>query len=63
MEKKFKIKGNLKFKRMFEMIDKVNKRTSKNKVYIFFDMIYCYFKYQAGYVDYYVFNFAKLPNK
>ncbi|MBQ8234450.1 MAG: hypothetical protein IJZ36_02555 [Bacilli bacterium] len=63
MEKKFKIKGNLKFKRMFEMIDKVNKRTGKNKIYIFFDMIYCYFKYQAGYVDYYVFNFAKLPNK
>ena len=26
-------------------------------------MIYCYFKYKAGYVDYYVFNFAKLPNK
>ena len=63
MKKSFKIKGNLKFNRMFDMIDKVNKRTGKNKVFIFFDMIYCYFRYQAGYVDYYVFNFAKLPDK
>lgn len=62
VKRNFKIGGNLKFSRMFNMIDKVNKRTGKNKILVFFDMIYCYFRYQAGYVDYYVFNFANIKN-
>lgn len=47
-------------KKMFEEIDKIHKKTNKNKISIFFDMIYCGFKYQAGYMDYQLFEMYNL---
>ncbi len=47
---------NLDYKNFFNYINKVNKKTNKNKIFIFFDTIYCGIKYQAGYMDYYLFE-------
>ena len=54
---------NMSFKNMFKQIDVVNKRSGKNKFIIFFDMIICGFKYQAGYMDYMLFEMYNLSSK
>ena len=41
------------FDKMFEKIDDIHKKTGKSKIYLFFDMINCGLKYQAGYMDMY----------
>lgn len=51
------------YKKMLETVNKVHERSGKNKIVIFFDMIICSIKYQAGYMDYYVFNFENLSSK
>lgn len=48
---------------MFERIDIVKTKTDKSKIEIFFDMIWCGFRYGAGYVDYDVIGFYKLNSK
>ena len=48
------------FKSFFATINKIHKRSGKNRVLLFFDMIYCGFKYQAGYIDYFLFGFEEL---
>ena len=53
---------SMNYKQMLEVIDKVHKRSGKSKIYLFFDMIICSLKYQAGYMDYYVFNFENLKS-
>lgn len=50
------------YKKMLEIVNKVHDRSGKNKIIIFFDMIICSIKYQAGYMDYYVFNFENLKS-
>ena len=47
---------NMNFNNFFNTLNDVRKKTGKNKVYIFFDMIICGFKYQAGYIDYNLFE-------
>lgn len=47
---------NMNFTNFFNTLNDVHKKTCKNKVYIFFDMIICGFKYQAGYIDYNLFE-------
>lgn len=47
---------NMNFNNFFNTLNDVHKKTGKNKVYIFFDMIICGFKYQAGYIDYNLFE-------
>ena len=47
---------NMNFSNFFNTLNDVHKKTGKNKVYIFFDMIICGFKYQAGYIDYNLFE-------
>lgn len=47
---------NMNFTNFFNTLNDVHKKTGKNKVYIFFDMIICGFKYQAGYIDYNLFE-------
>lgn len=47
---------NMDFNNFFNTLNDVHKKTGKNKVYIFFDMIICGFKYQAGYIDYNLFE-------
>jgi len=50
------------YKKMFEVINIVSKRSNISKIKIFFDMIICSIKYKSGYMDYYVFCFEDLTN-
>ena len=47
-----KILKNASLGKMKEAIKTVHKRSGKNSVKIFFDMLYCAKKYGAGYYDY-----------
>lgn len=40
------------YQKMFAAIKEISQETKKSKLFIFNDMIYCGFKYQAGYSDY-----------
>ena len=51
---------NMNFDKMFQTIDLVNKKTNKLKISIFFDIINCGIKYQAGYVDYNLYEMYKM---
>ena len=48
------------YKGLFSTIKKVHKKSGKNSIFLFFDVIYCGFKYQAGYMDYELFNMYEL---
>ena len=48
------------YKNMFKVARKVSKKAKKPFIFIFFDIIYCGFKYQAGYYDYQEFEFYLL---
>ena len=48
---------------MFKQINVVHERSNKNRVLIFFDMIICGFKYEAGYMDYMLFEMYNLNSK
>lgn len=48
------------YKNFFKTINEVHKKTNKSKIFIFFDIIYCGIKYQAGYVDYNLFEMYKM---
>ena len=48
------------FDKMFEKIGEVHKKSGKSRIYIFFDMINCGLKYQAGYMDYALFEMYDL---
>lgn len=56
----FKRIFSMNLSQMFEKIDEVHKRCGKNRVFIFFDMIACGLKYQAGYMDYALFEMYNL---
>ena len=45
------------------IINEVSEKSNKSKIVIFFDMIYCFFKYQSGYVDYVFFEMYNLNRK
>lgn len=47
---------HLNYKSFFKTIKQVHYKTGKSRIYIFFDMVYCGLKYQAGYVDYNLFE-------
>ena len=51
---------NMNFDKMFQTIDLVNKKTNNSKISIFFDIINCGIKYQAGYVDYNLYEMYKM---
>ncbi len=51
------------FKRMFMHINTIHKETGKNRLVMFFDMIWCIFRYGIGYLDYRVFGFAMIKGK
>lgn len=48
------------FGNFFKTIDDVHKKSGKSKIYVFFDCIICGLKYQAGYVDYQLFEMYKM---
>lgn len=45
---------------MFRKIGEVHKKSGKSRIVIFFDMIICGMKYQAGYMDYALFEMYNL---
>ncbi len=51
---------SLDYKRLFKTARQVHKKCGKNTVVLFFDIISCGLKYQAGYLDYLVFEFYNL---
>ena len=51
------------YSKMFKTVNEVNKKCNKNKISIFVDMIRCGMKYQAGYMDYKLFEMYDLNDK
>lgn len=45
---------------MLEKINEISNKTRKSKIFIFFDMTLCAIKYQAGYMDYWLFEMYNL---
>lgn len=39
------------YKNMFEALNRIHKKTGKNRVIMFFDMVFCAFRYGAGYME------------
>ncbi len=56
----FKRLCTMNYKSMFERIDIVKEKCNKSRFAIFCDMVWCGFRYGAGYVDYDVIGFYKL---
>ena len=54
---------NMNYKGMFDRIELVSKKCNKSKFAIFLDMVWCGFRYGAGYMDYDVIGFYKLSSK
>lgn len=54
---------SLNFKSMFEKIDLIHGKTKKSKTTIFLDMVKCALLYQAGYMDYYIFEMYDTPKE
>ncbi len=48
---------------MFSTIRKISKRSNRSFLFILIDVIICGFRYGAGYMDYFVFNFEELSAK
>ena len=55
--------AGLNYKQMFQKIDEVHEKSGKAKICIFFDMVYCGFAYQAGYMDYALFEMYNLNRR
>ena len=56
----FKRISSMNYKQFFECINYVHDKTGKNKISIFFDIVHCGLKYQAGYSDYKLFEMYDL---
>lgn len=52
--------ADMDYKNMLHTVDKIHKRTGKNRVFLFLDMVWCGFHYLAGYADYDLFQFYYL---
>lgn len=57
-----RLKG-MKFTNLRFALNGVHQRSGKNRIIIFFDMIYCLIKYSAGYMDYYYYYFESSNKK
>ncbi len=58
----WKIRSGFDGKRLFKTVNKVHERSGKNRVVLFFDILYCGFKFGAGYNDYALYEFERLKN-
>ena len=59
----FKRITSMNYGKMFDTINEVHEKNGKNKIGIFFDIIHCGLKYQAGYMDYKLFEMYNLNEK
>lgn len=46
------------FKRFFRNLNIVHEESGKNRLWLFFSMVFCMFRYGIGYLDYMTFGFA-----
>lgn len=51
---------SMNYGQMFRKIEEVHVKSGKSRIVIFFDMLYCGLKYQAGYMDYWLFEMYDL---
>ena len=51
------------YKRFFKVCDRIHRKTGKNRVFLFIDMVICGLKYKAGYLDYELFEMYNLNAK
>lgn len=51
---------NMNFDKFFKTVNDVSRKSGKSKFFVFFDCIICGLKYQAGYVDYQLFEMYKM---
>ncbi len=51
---------NMNYKNFFKTIQQIHKKTGKNRILIFIDIINCGIKYQAGYIDYNLFEMYRM---
>ena len=51
---------SMNYKQFFDCVDYVHKKTNKSKIFVFFDIVSCGIKYQAGYSDYKLFEMYDL---
>ena len=51
------------YKQFFKTIKNVGNKTNRNKIEIFIDIIKCGIKYQAGYIDYELFEMYNLTEE
>ncbi len=51
------------YKRLFTVVKRIHKKTGKNSIYLFFDIVICGLKYKAGYLDYELFEMYDLNKK
>ena len=51
------------YKRMFNTVRSIQKRSNKSFLFITFDIIRCYFKFGSGYIDYFLFFFEDLSDE
>lgn len=58
-----RVLSGVKLKNLFSVINKINKKTGKNKATIFFDIINCAIRYGAGYHDYDIFAFYNMDHE
>ncbi len=52
--------AGLNWRQMFRKINEVHEKSGKSKIFIFLDMIWCGLRYQAGYMDYWLFEMYDL---
>jgi len=51
------------YKNFFSTINKIKKETNKNKIVIFFDLIFTCLRYKAGYMDYFLLKMYDMTEK
>lgn len=54
---------NMDYSNFFNKINKISNKTKRNKLLVLLDVIYCGLKYQAGYIDYDLFEMYNLNSK
>ena len=53
--------ASLDYSALFEVVAKMHKITKKSRLYLFYDIVHCGLKYQAGYMDYLIFRLDQVP--
>lgn len=54
---------DMNYRQMFDKINEVHEKSGKNRLFIFLDMAWCALAYQAGYMDYWLFEMYDLNGK